>query len=70
MIFLSESFRKIVLTKIVTLKMNMFSSGTVFFLLEMLEWKRKPELSLIDVVLLQKGCSKLKESCERSMLLR
>ena len=49
MIFLSESFRKIVLTKIVTLKMNMFSSGTVFFLLEMLEWKRKPELSLIGV---------------------
>ena len=49
MIFLSESFRKIVLTKIVTLKMNMFSPGTVFFLLEMLEWKRKPELSLIGV---------------------
>ena len=48
MIFLSESFRKIVLTKIVTLKMNMFSSGTVF-LVEMLEWKRKPELSLIGV---------------------
>ena len=49
MILLSEIFRKIVLTKIVTLKMNMFSSGTVFFLLEMLEWKRKPELSLIGV---------------------